>query len=68
VLYPDEGRGFARPENNLSFVAVAEAFLASRLGGRCEAIGHDFQGASMQVPEGAHLVPGLVEALKATLN
>jgi hypothetical protein len=68
VLYPDEGHGFARPENNLSFVAVAEAFLASRLGGRCEAIGHDFQGASMQVPEGAHLVPGLVEALKATLN
>ena len=38
VLYPDEGHGFARPENNLSFAAVAEAFLASRLGGRCEAI------------------------------
>ena len=68
VLYPDEGHGFARPENNLSFAAVAEAFLASRLGGRCEAIGHDFQGASIQVPEGAHLIPGLVEALKATLN
>jgi dipeptidyl aminopeptidase/acylaminoacyl peptidase len=68
VLYPDEGHGFARPENNLSFAAVAEAFLASRLGGRCEAIGHDFQGASIQVPEGAHLIPGLVEALKAMLN
>jgi dipeptidyl aminopeptidase/acylaminoacyl peptidase len=68
VLYPDEGHGFARPENNLSFAAVAEAFLASRLGGRCEAIGRDFQGASIQVPEGAHLIPGLVEALKATLN
>jgi dipeptidyl aminopeptidase/acylaminoacyl peptidase len=68
VLYPDEGHGFARPENNLSFAAVAEAFLASRLGGRCEAMGQDFHGASIQVPEGAHLVPGLVEALKATLN
>jgi len=68
VLYPDEGHGFARPENNLSFAAVAEAFLASRLGGRCEAIGHEFQGASIQVPEGAHLIPGLVEALKTTRN
>ena len=68
VLYPDEGHGFARPKNNLSFAAVAEAFLASRLGGRCEAIGHDFQGTSIQVPEGAHLIPGLVEVLKATLN
>ena len=23
VLYPDEGHGFARPENNLSFFAIA---------------------------------------------
>jgi dipeptidyl aminopeptidase/acylaminoacyl peptidase len=68
VLYPDEGHGFARPENNLSFAAVAEAFLASWLGGRCEAMGQDFHGASMQVPAGAHLVPGLVEALQATHN
>ena len=68
VFYPDEGHGFARPENNLSFAAVAEAFLASQLAGRCEAIGHDFQGASIQVPEGAHLIPGLIEALEATLN
>ena len=68
VRYPDEVHGFARPDNNLSFAAVAEAFLASRLGGRCEAIGQDFQGASMQVPEGAHRIPGLVEALQATLK
>src|SRR5262249_37646837 len=27
VLYPDEGHGFARPENRMSFFAVAEAFL-----------------------------------------
>ena len=37
VLYPDEGHGFARPENRLSFYAVSEAFLAEQLGGRYEA-------------------------------
>ncbi|GAB4580103.1 MAG: S9 family peptidase [Anaerolineales bacterium] len=63
VLYPDEGHGFARPENNLSFAAVAEAFLATRLEGRFEPIGTDFKGASLQVPEGATLIPGLAEAL-----
>ena len=63
VLYPDEGHGFARPENNLSFYAIAEAFLAKCLGGRCEPIGTDFDGASLSVPIGASAVPGLVEAL-----
>lgn len=38
VLYPDEGHGFARPENRLHFYAVAEEFLAKYLGGRCEPI------------------------------
>ncbi|MBX7168313.1 MAG: S9 family peptidase [Pirellulales bacterium] len=65
VLYPDEGHGFARPENNLSFFAVAEAFLAEHLGGRYEAIGSDFAGASITVPAGAQDVPGLAEALAA---
>jgi dipeptidyl aminopeptidase/acylaminoacyl peptidase len=64
VLYPDEGHGFARPENRLSFNAVAELFLAQHLGGRTEAIGSDFMNSSIQVPEGANLVPGLNEALK----
>ena len=36
VLYPDEGHGFARPENRIDFNARAEAFLARYLGGRCE--------------------------------
>ena len=52
VLYPDEGHGFRRPENNLSFNAIAEAFLAQHLGGRCEPIGDDFEGSSLQVVEG----------------
>ncbi len=63
VLYPDEGHGFARPENSLSFSAIAEAFLARCLEGRYEPIGEDFQGASLQVPTGAEEVPGLKAAL-----
>ncbi len=63
VLYPDEGHGFARPENTMSFFAVTEAFLAEHLGGRYEPVGDDFEGASIQVPQGAGLVPGLREAL-----
>ncbi len=63
VLYPDEGHGFARPPNRMSFYAVAEAFLAQHLGGRFEPVGDDFKGASIQVPEGAQHVPGLRQAL-----
>ena len=59
VLYPDEGHGFVRPENNLSFMAVAEAFLAKCLGGRCEPIGDDFQGSSIQVLAGGEDEPDL---------
>ncbi len=36
VLYPDEGHGFARPENRIDFNARAEKFLAGCLGGRFE--------------------------------
>ncbi|MBI3195625.1 MAG: S9 family peptidase, partial [Ignavibacteriae bacterium] len=36
MLFPDEGHGFARPENRLKFYAVAEMFLAKYLGGRVE--------------------------------
>ena len=62
VLYADEGHGFARPENRLSFYAIAEAFLAEYLGGRYEPIGRDFQGANFTVPAGFEEVPGLAEA------
>ena len=36
LLFPDEGHGFAKPENRLKFYAAAEKFLAKHLGGRCE--------------------------------
>ncbi|MGZ3259669.1 MAG: S9 family peptidase, partial [Croceibacterium sp.] len=39
VVFPDEGHGFARPENNIAFTAITEAFLATELGGRAEPLG-----------------------------
>ncbi len=36
LLFPDEGHGFAKPDNRLRFYAAAEAFLAKHLGGRAE--------------------------------
>ena len=53
VLYPDEGHGFARPANRLSFFAVSEACLAKVLGGRMEQYGNDFDDSSITVPVGA---------------
>ena len=64
VLYPDEGHGFARPENRLSFYAVAEAFLSEHLNGQFEPVGEDFQGSKIRVTEGADQVPGLQAALE----
>jgi dipeptidyl aminopeptidase/acylaminoacyl peptidase len=64
VLYADEGHGFARPENRLSFYAIAEAFLAKHLGGSYEPIGQDLSGANLTVPAGIDAVPGLGAALR----
>lgn len=36
ILYPDEGHGFARPENRIDFNGRVEEFLAKHLGGRAE--------------------------------
>jgi dipeptidyl aminopeptidase/acylaminoacyl peptidase len=36
LLFPDEGHGFAKPENRLKFYGAAERFLARHLGGRAE--------------------------------
>ena len=49
VLYPDEGHGFARPDNRIDFNGRAELFLAKHLGGRAE----DFkkpEGSTAQFP------------------
>ena len=36
LLFPDEGHGFAKPENRLKFYGEAEPFLAEHLGGRSQ--------------------------------
>ena len=50
VLYPDEGHGFARPENRIDFNLRTDQFLAKHLaGGRAE----DFvktEGSTAQFP------------------
>ena len=42
VLYPDEGHGFARPENRIDFNARSEQFLADNLGNRPSLQGIDY--------------------------
>jgi len=49
VVFPDEGHGFARPENNKAFNAITEAFLAAHLGGRAEPVGDDVMRSTAQV-------------------
>ena len=63
VLFPDEGHGFARPQNRTAFYAVVEEFFAKHLGGRFEEIGDDFEGSSITVPEGADQLAGLKQSL-----
>lgn len=64
ILFPDEGHGFARPENRLAFYAVMESFLAGCLGGRYEPVGDDFEGSSLEAVHGADYAPGLKKALE----
>ena len=65
ILFPDEGHGFARPENNIAFYAASEQFLAKCLGGRAEPYGQAFAGSSITSPYGAEFAPGLQAALAA---
>lgn len=63
VLYPDEGHGFARPENSIAFYAIAENFLAECIGGRAEPLGDALKPSSTEIIEGAAHVKGLETAL-----
>ena len=56
VVFPDEGHGFYRPENDRAFRAITEAFLARHLGGRLEPIGDDFQGSSHEIRAGGRFL------------
>ena len=66
VLFPDEGHGFRRPENNMSFNAVAEDLLSSTASaGASSRSAMISTGSTITVPAGADLLPGLTEALSA---
>ena len=66
ALYPDEGHGFLRPENDLSFFGIAEVFLKECLGGRARPLTTELlKGSSIQVPVGARHIPGLEDVLNA---
>jgi dipeptidyl aminopeptidase/acylaminoacyl peptidase len=58
VYYRDEGHGLGRAENRRSFKAVVEAFLAAHLAGRCESVGDDFEGSTIEFKVGRELIPG----------
>src|SRR3989441_1989435 len=62
ITFPDEGHGLLRPQNQIAFRAVTEAFLARHLGGAAQPIDRasDFKGSTLTVEVGAELVPGLV--------
>ena len=59
LVFPREGAELARQENRLSYLAVLEHFLGDCLGGRVEAVGASFEGADIDVFDGAVNVPGL---------
>src|ERR1700681_2097539 len=58
VVYPDEGHGFQRPPNRLSYIAMTEAFFARHLGGAFEPIGDDLEGSSHEIRAGADDLKG----------
>jgi hypothetical protein len=52
VVYPDEGHGFAKPPNRLSYITIAEAFFARHLGGAFEPVSRDLEGTSHEIRAG----------------
>ncbi|NCT84176.1 MAG: S9 family peptidase [Comamonadaceae bacterium] len=62
VLYPDEGHGFAKPNNRIGFNAITESFLGRCLGGRVEPLGETVRQSTAQIAHGADFLPGLKAA------
>ena len=65
LVFPDEGHGFLRPENDRAFYAITEEFLARCLGGRVQMPGDDLLGSSVQIRVGEQWVPASAEAMRA---
>lgn len=59
LSFPEEGAQLVTPQNRLSYLAVLEQFLGDCLGGRVEAPGAVFEGARLNVFDGAASVSGL---------
>ncbi|MAB28825.1 MAG: S9 family peptidase [Planctomycetaceae bacterium] len=62
VVFPDEGHGFRRPENNKAFNAITEAFLAEHIGGRAEPVAGDLEVSTAQMRRlGGLSIPGATQ-------
>ncbi|MEM8816561.1 MAG: S9 family peptidase [Pseudomonadota bacterium] len=61
VNFPDEGHGFARPENRLAFYAVMEGFLEGCLGGASEPVDDAFDGSTIEILYGKGYIANLSE-------
>jgi len=60
IVFPDEGHGFARPENNTVFFGAAEAFLSAHLGGSYLPLTKaEIEASTMQIKDGRDGIPGL---------
>ena len=60
IVFPDEGHGFARPENNSVFFGAAEAFLSAHLGGSYLPLTKaEIEASTMQIKDGKDGIPGL---------
>ena len=67
LLYRREGHGFAEPENNISFTAIAKSFLGKCLGGRIAPITPaELKATSVEIPAGADLIEGYSAAKTAS--
>ena len=49
VVFPDEGHGWLRKENQLADAAISEAFLAKCLGGKLEPLKDEIRNSSAQI-------------------
>ena len=64
VVYPDEGHGFARPENQRSFNALTEVFLAQCLEGPYQPIDDDLLGSTLTIPAGVENIDELADIFR----
>ena len=52
AVYPDEGHGFVKANNKISFFAIAEQFLHEQLGGQYEPIHDEIEQSSVHIQAG----------------